>query len=163
MKRRALATTVAVASLLAAPAQAGFLDFLFGRQAPAPVEEYRPATPVERPAARIAPAPKPQLTPEQQLARTIDPVKSPEWHLVDPTLKRGDILFLADRVVVFTGGRIGDPRSYSPLSDTRLVSKAERRTLGRMAGRTAPAASADRPERPKRTVTPALARLATSF
>ncbi|WP_020186639.1 hypothetical protein [Methylopila sp. 73B] len=164
MKYRTLATAVVAASVAAPTAQAGFLDFLFGRRAPAPVEEYREA-PVAPAAPRVdrAPVRKPQLTPQEQLARTIDPVANPDWHLVDPTLRRGDVLFLADRVVVFTGGRIGDASSYAPLESSRIVSSSERRALRQMAGRPAQDEPGEPKERRRRTVKPAGARLATSF
>ncbi len=164
MKFRTLATAVVVASLAAPTAQAGFLDFLFGRRAPAPVEEYRdPPMAPAAPRVDRAPVRAPQLSPKEQLARTIDPVANPDWHLVDPTLRRGDVLFLADRVVVFTGGRIGDARSYAPLESSRTVSPTERRALRQMAGRTAPDEPRETKERRRRTVKPAGARLATSF
>ncbi|GBD47731.1 hypothetical protein [Methylopila sp. Yamaguchi] len=165
MKFRTLATAVVVASVAAPTAQAGFLDFLFGRRAPAPVEEYREprAAPPPAPRAERAPVRKPQLTPQEQLARTIDPVANPDWHLMDPTLRRGDVLFLADRVVVFTGGRIGDPSSYAPLESTHIVSSSERRALRQMAGRAAQDEPQEPKERRRRTIKPAGARLATSF
>ncbi len=118
---------------------------------PAPVEPPAVRPQVERRAAsrhreaktRIAvrapkapAAPKP-IDPKEQLARTIDPAKRPDWYLIDPTLKRGDVLFLADRVVVFRGDRIGKLADYVPVSRTRMLSRKEKRLIEKLAGRPA--------------------------
>ncbi|MDR6285201.1 hypothetical protein HNR47_001184 [Methylopila jiangsuensis] len=122
-------------------ARAGFLDWLFGRRpaavsAPAHPEVTVSAAskrPKKKRAAALKAPPVPALTPQEQLARTIDPDKTPDWHLVDPTLRRGDVLFLKDRVVVFMGGEPGKPGAYMPVSQTRLFTARERRLFAAMA------------------------------
>lgn len=131
-------TAAFVASFVSvSTAQAGLLDFLFKPRTPAPVE----ATVTPAPAATVARKPAKRSaqgrpvalhTPvdmEAGRARVIDPEANPDWHLIDPTLRRGDILVLRDRVVVFAGGPVGAPKSYVALSRSRLVSKEERARL----------------------------------
>lgn len=114
------------------PAKAGFLDWLFGRREPAAVVAPHPDITVTPRKTARRPAPKP-VDPKDVLAATIDPVKNPDWWLIDPTLRKGDILFLKDRVVVFVGARPGDVANYIPISQTRLVSSKERGQLLSMA------------------------------
>ncbi len=137
-----------VASFLTvSTAQAGLFDFLFGRREPAPVAapahpDVTIAKPVAKKPLRTAKHRKPTglvmlnpLSPfdaKQQMARVIDPVANPDWHLIDPTLKRGDILVLTDRVVVFKGGQIGAPKSYVSLDETRLYNRRERLLIAEM-------------------------------
>jgi hypothetical protein len=83
----------------------------------------------------------PVLTAREQLARTIDPAKNPRWWLEDPTLRKGDVLVLNDRVVVFTGGTIGSPKSYVALSRTKLLSAKERARIATQTGLGAPPAA----------------------
>lgn len=120
-------------------AQAGLFDFLFKPRQPARVEAAAaPAPAVRAPVAR-KPAKRPVETRlvvlhapidmEAGRARVIDPEAIPDWHLIDPTLRRGDILVLRDRVVVFAGGAIGAPKSYVALSRSRLVSRSERASI----------------------------------
>lgn len=80
----------------------------------------------------------PPFDPKAQLAQTIDPNKRPDWYLIDPTIRRGDILFLRNRVVVFKGGRIGDLSDYVSVGSTRLLSRKERRQIEALAPRPAP-------------------------
>ncbi|WP_020180978.1 hypothetical protein [Methylopila sp. M107] len=96
-----------------------------------------------------APVAKP-IDPKEQLARTIDPGKRPDWYLIDPTLKRGDVLFLADKVVVFRGRKIGNLADYVPVARTRMLSRKDRRLIERMASRPAPSLAETPPARPNR-------------
>ncbi|RXF68515.1 hypothetical protein [Hansschlegelia zhihuaiae] len=134
----------------ASTARAGLLDFIFGWRDRAHVS--RPAAAAPHPEVTIRPkakrvaknSTKPAalaLSPKEQLARTIDPVKNPRWYLEDPTLRKGDILVLADRVLVFAGGEIGRPKSYVALSRTKLLSAKERARVALITGRTAPPAA----------------------
>ena len=64
----------------------------------------------------------------------IDPAQNPEWHLQDPTLRRGDIVVLKDQVLVFQGGRMPFTRAnFASLSESDLP-KEERERLSHMAG-----------------------------
>lgn len=133
------------AAASAGTAQAGFLDWLFGPRKPAaPVASaQQPVSVTIRPAhrKRVASKQKPkaapvvQLSPAEMLARTIDPIANPDWWLIDPTLRKGDILVLTDRVVVFAGGKVGLATNYSSLEKSRLVSKKERLQIAMMTGR----------------------------
>jgi hypothetical protein len=137
MRRKGLAIAIAAVVASAGTAQAGFFEMLFGIRKPAPVvEPQHPAVTISpsRPVRKAARRPV-GLDPKQTLARTIDPVKNPDWYLVDPTLKRGDILVLPGKVVVFDGRKLGDERSYAPLSQTRLISNAERTRIAKSIGR----------------------------
>lgn len=130
-------------------ANAGLLDLIFGWRdrtaapratAPAPhpvvTISAKPKNKVARAKNRTPKAPA-QLSPQEMLARTIDPNKNPNWHLEDPTLRKGDILVLNDRVVVFTGGPLGAPKSYVALSRTKLLTKQERLQVAAMTRRPA--------------------------
>lgn len=116
-------------------AKAGLFDFLFGPRKPA-MQAAAPVT--AHPDVTIGPARKPKkvrivrFDPKAQLARTIDPVTNPNWYLDDPTLRKGDILVLPGRVLVFAGGKVGDPLSYVALERTRLLTKSERRKVAAM-------------------------------
>lgn len=94
--------------------------------------------------APVGPAAKP-LDPKEQLALTIDPNKRPDWYLIDPTLKKGDVLFLRNRVVVFKGDKIGDLKDYVPVSGTRLLSRKERRLIEGLASRDSGSAVPSKP------------------
>ncbi|GLK78652.1 hypothetical protein GCM10008174_03930 [Methylopila turkensis] len=128
------------------PAKAGFLDWLFGRRPAATQQAAHPdVTIAPRQKVRTAAKPVPQLSPAEILARTIDPKANPDWHLIDPTLRNGDILFLADRVLVFKGGATGVLANYVPVGQSRLVSAKDRRLIQAMAGgRIAPTRAATR-------------------
>lgn len=118
-------------------AKAGLLDLLFGW-----ADRKDVVAPAPHPDVTVSPAPvrkkvakrKPAMTPQEQLARTIDPAKNPRWYLEDATLRKGDILVLGDRVVVFTGGELGAPKSYVSLSRTKLLTPKERERVAAMTG-----------------------------
>lgn len=127
----------------------GLLDFLFGWKDRTDIQRAAPA-PVAHPDITISGKQKPRkvarnkareprvaavgLSPKEQLARTIDPNKNPNWYLEDPTLRKGDILVLNDRVVVFTGGALGAPKSYVALSRAKLLTRKERERVAAMTG-----------------------------
>lgn len=134
-----VATIVSVST-----AEAGFLDWLFAPRKPAaPIAAAAPAHPAvtirATPRKRVAQRAKAKpaviyVDPKAQLAATIDPIANPDWHLIDPTLRKGDILVLADRVLVFSGGRIGIEANYVSLDKSRLISKKERLQVAEMTG-----------------------------
>lgn len=115
ISNRAIAAALTIASLgVASPAgAAGFWETLFGvpqRRAIAPAPEGNPLHMTVRPKRKKAKAvldagkdgPKPLLV------KPMDYANDPFWYLKDETLKKGDIIVLKDRVVVFDGG----PRAY---------------------------------------------------
>lgn len=111
------------------PAHAGFLDFLLGP--PPHTETPYVSTPLEmtiRPGRRSAKAPKQaQVERPPVLITPMDPVKDPDWFLSDPTLRKGDVVVLPGRVVVFNGNRGERRRSdFEDLLRTHLVSLKER-------------------------------------
>jgi hypothetical protein len=101
---------LAAASVAASPASAaGFWETLFGvpqRRAVAPMPEDNPLHMTVRPKRKKAATtldagkdgPKPKLVKPMEYAN------DPFWYLKDETLKKGDIIVLKDRVVVFDGG-----------------------------------------------------------
>ncbi|AZO76757.1 MULTISPECIES: hypothetical protein [unclassified Bosea (in: a-proteobacteria)] len=108
-----LITAAALAAayfVIATPAQAaGFWETLFGvpqRRAVAPMPESNPLHMTVRPKRKKAATtldagkdgPKPKLVKPMEYAN------DPFWYLSDETLKKGDIIVLKDRVVVFDGG-----------------------------------------------------------
>lgn len=128
----------------ATSANAGLLDFIFGwrnRTDMAPAAAQHPTVTIQAPAkprraAKAKPKAAPvQISPKDMLARTIDPARNPNWWLEDPTLRKGDILVLTDRVLVFTGGPLGAPKSYAALEKTKLLSRKERLQVAMMTGR----------------------------
>lgn len=65
----------------------------------------------------------------------INPVDHPNWYLEDPTLRRGDIVVLPGKVLVYEGGRgPAAPDDFASLGRSRLISKADRLKVGSMAG-----------------------------
>jgi hypothetical protein len=109
------AATLAVASFaLAAPAQAaGFWETLFGvpqRRAVAPLPEGNPLHMTVRPKRKKAAVKLDGTTkdvkdgPKTPLSKPMEYANDPFWYLRDETLKKGDIVVLKDRVVVFDGG-----------------------------------------------------------
>ncbi|HEV7338935.1 MAG TPA: hypothetical protein VGO06_23365 [Bosea sp. (in: a-proteobacteria)] len=128
---------LAAASLTsAAPAQANFLETLFGiapRQVVAPVPEREPLHMTVRPRAQRdgKPGIAAKDTPPTPRVAPMEYASDPFWYLKDPTLKKGDIIVLDGRVVVFNGGE----RSYSSflsLKDSRLLSERSKKQLKHM-------------------------------
>ena len=121
---------------------AGLFDFLFGAQpnyAPAPVYQTEPLGVRVRPRASHRSTRRPDRVPSAAksrpvLATPIDPVAHPNWYLEDPTLRRGDIVVLKGRVLVFEGGRRNSgPDAFTALNRSRLLSKGERERIAKMA------------------------------
>lgn len=151
MYRRALAAGLAFAIGMSGvtSANAGLLDFIFGWRnrtdlsTPPARQTAHPSVTIDSasmPKKKVAGAKKRtpkapvQLSPAEMMARTIDPYSNPNWWLEDPTLRKGDILVLKDRVVVFSGGAVGAPKSYVALERTKLLSSSERRQVAAMTG-----------------------------
>ncbi|WP_377848870.1 hypothetical protein [Bosea sp. UC22_33] len=126
----AVASVVVLELFALRPAYAGFLDFLLGP--PPRTETPYVSTPLEvtiRPHGRpSAKAPKKaQAERPLVLVTPMDPVKDPNWFLSDPTLRKGDVVVLPGRVVVFNGNRGERRRSdFEDLLRTQLVSLKER-------------------------------------
>ena len=61
----------------------------------------------------------------------VDVEANPNWHLQDPTLRRGDILVLKGGAVVFEGQAkaVHAREDFASLKQTRLVSKAGQRDI----------------------------------
>lgn len=114
-------------------AHAGFLETLFGiRSAPQPSIERPPLEMTIRktykPKRIRKPAPPKEV--KKELQTPIDIVKEPEWFLKDPTLRRGDIVVLPNRVMVFNGsGRHTDMDDFVSLERTALISKKQKRAI----------------------------------
>lgn len=70
-----------------------------------------------------------------KLAAPIDSKGNPSWFLEDPTLRRGDVIVLKGRVLVYEGrrGRNMSLADFALLRDSRLVSKGERTRIEGMA------------------------------
>ena len=151
MYRRALAAGLAFAIGMSGvtSANAGLLDFIFGWRnrtdlsTPPTRSPAHPSVTIDSasmPKKKVARAKKrtpkapAQLSPAEMMARTIDPYSNPNWWLEDPTLRKGDILVLKDRVVVFSGGAVGAPKSYVALERSKLLSRSERRQVAAMTG-----------------------------
>lgn len=111
ISKQVIAVGLAAASVaFASPAgAAGFWETLFGapqRRAVAPMPESNPLHMTVRPKRKKAATtldagkdgPKPKLVKPMEYAN------DPFWYLKDETLKKGDIIVLNDRVVVFDGG-----------------------------------------------------------
>lgn len=123
---------------MAGNAEAGLFDFLFGRSAPAPQYAYPnvQSSPLE---VRVRPRRatiRREGGEKRVVATSIDPVKNPTWYLADPTLRRGDIVVLKGKILVYDGGSRGptDTEDFTALKDSRLVSKGERERIQTMAG-----------------------------
>lgn len=127
--------TLAVASfVLAAPAQAaGFWETLFGvpqRPTYAPVPD-NPLHMTVRPKRKKATAKLDGATkdvkdgPKTPLVKPMEYASDPFWYLKDETLKKGDIIVLKDRVVVFDGGARAYANFASFQTSRLLSSKAK--------------------------------------
>lgn len=136
LNRLAALAALAAASLAsAAPAQANFLEALFGiapRQVVAPAPERAPLHMTVRPRApkdgRPGLGAAAKDTPPAPRVAPMEYANDPFWYLKDPTLKKGDIIVLDGRVVVFNGGE----RSYSNFlgfQSSRLLSERSKKQL----------------------------------
>ncbi|WP_332680604.1 hypothetical protein [Bosea sp. (in: a-proteobacteria)] len=127
-----MAALAAASFAVAAPAQANFLERLFG-VAPRPVlaPESTPLHMTVRPKHRKPGQPAATTGKDEPPIPRVAPMEyanDPFWYLKDPTLKKGDIVVLQDRVVVFNGGE----RSYSNFlgfQASRLLSERGKKQL----------------------------------
>lgn len=141
------AAALGLAATSATPA-AAFLDFLFGRpqaEPPAPVTNpldvsVRPkrADRGHRHKRELGRAEARKAASSRQAAarqRHIDPVRTPDWYLHDPNIKRGDILVLKSGPVVYLGNADGkrSREDFVSLSQSRTLSASDRRELRMMA------------------------------
>lgn len=132
-RRTAIVAALAAASFaIGAPAQANFLERLFG-VAPRPVlaPESTPLHMTVRPKHRKSGQPAATAGKHEPPIPRVTPMEyanDPLWYLKDPTLKKGDVIVLQDRVVVFNGGE----RSYSNFlgfQSSRLLSERGKKQL----------------------------------
>jgi hypothetical protein len=106
------AALAATSLIVTSPASAaGFWETLFGvpqRRAVAPMpESSNPLHMTVRPKRKKAAAKLDGATtdgPKPKLVKPMEYANDPFWYLKDETLKKGDIIVLNDRVVVFDGG-----------------------------------------------------------
>lgn len=124
----AAATLAAACFVVAAPAQAaGFWETLFGapaRPALAPLPQGDPLHMTVRPKRKKDPAKLDGAAkdgPATPLAKPMDYAGDPFWYLRDETLKKGDIVVLKDRVVVFGGGERAHA-NFAAFQSSRLLS-----------------------------------------
>jgi hypothetical protein len=156
------------------PAHAGFLDFLLGP--PPRTEAPYVSTPLEmtiRPGRPSSKGPKKaQVERPPVLVTPMDPVKDPNWFLSDPTLRKGDVVVLPGKVVVFNGNRGERRRSdFEDLLRTQLVSLKERSRIkaftdyfsGAARALKAGSATALQVERPARQTAPGEVRIVSTL
>jgi hypothetical protein len=125
----ALGAFAGMVTLASSPAKAGLLDMLFG-SAPAPRIEM-PLEMTVRPEGKPRTSkPKSYNEAPPKLATPINPEEFPDWYLTDPTLRRGDIVVLPKKVLVFSGGRGTRQLSdFDNLGESRMVSSRERERI----------------------------------
>lgn len=123
----AIAATMVCASAM--PARAGLLELLFGGaqirpQVEAPLEmTVRPDRPAKPGYGAGDDIPHIKAVP-------IDPVAHPDWYLIDPTLRAGDIVVLPQKVLVYNGRR--DQRrlaDFDELDRSRSLSSRTRERI----------------------------------
>lgn len=67
-------------------------------------------------------------------AARIDPKTNPNWHLIDPTLRKGDVVVLKGQILVFDGGSAPATRdSFATLKESRHLSATERQQIEKIA------------------------------
>lgn len=120
------AGALAAAAFAAAPASAaGFWETLFGvpqRPTYAPLPDnplHMTVRPKRKKAATTLDAGKDG--PKPKLVKPMEYASDPFWYLKDETLKKGDIIVLKDRVVVFDGG-VRDYANFASFQTSRLLS-----------------------------------------
>lgn len=141
LKQSVLLAATATLGLAASPQTghaAGLFEFLFGGfSRPSPTYQY--STPLDvhvnpyRRSKKVHATRPGGYESKAKLQASIDPVKNPQWYLDDPTLRRGDIVVLKGRALVFDGGRgvrsVGD---FTPVQRSTLVSKGDREKIEKM-------------------------------
>jgi hypothetical protein len=125
-----LGLAAAIATLAVVPAQASFLDVLFGRS-PTQVRYYEPeGDPLNVTVRKRKPKKKtaiPKDAPPVLQKSTLDPAKDPHWYLKDHTLRRGDIVVLPNRVLVMRGSASDlRPSAFEDIRTSAGVSGRER-------------------------------------
>jgi hypothetical protein len=112
-------------------AQAGLLEMLFGiRPMPHPFIEQPPLEMTIRKSHKHSRKPARPKEAKKELQTPIDIAKEPEWFLKDRTLRRGDVVVLPDRVVVFSGnGRQTGMDDFVSLESTALLSKKQKQAI----------------------------------
>jgi hypothetical protein len=124
----AAAALAATSLIVTSPASAaGFWETLFGvpqRRAVAPVPEssnplHMTVRPKRKKAATTLEAGKDG--PKPKLVKPMEYANDPFWYLKDETLKKGDIIVLKDRVVVFDGGS-RDYANFASFQTSKLLS-----------------------------------------
>lgn len=125
-----LGLAATITTLAIAPAQANFLDTLFGRS-PAQVRYYEPERdPLNVTVRKRTPKKKaaiPKDVPPLLQKSTLDPAKDPHWYLKDHTLRRGDIVVLPNRVLVMRGSASDlRPSSFEDIRTSAGISGRER-------------------------------------
>jgi hypothetical protein len=128
----AAAALAATSLIVTSPASAaGFWETLFGvpqRRAVAPMPEssnplHMTVRPKRKKAATTLEAGKDG--PKPKLVKPMEYANDPFWYLKDETLKKGDIIVLKDRVVVFDGGARAYANFASFQTSKLLSSKAK--------------------------------------
>ncbi len=123
----AVAVSLGLAVTAATPAKAGLLEMIFGgpRPAPAPVS-YAPIPDVGAPIkAQREAGPRKAEESKPRTQMPMDVSGDPEWYLRDPTLRKGDIIVLPTKVLVYNGGG-RDKRDFAELNSSGMVSKKDR-------------------------------------
>lgn len=124
----AAAALAATSLIVTSPASAaGFWETLFGvpqRRAVAPMPEssnplHMTVRPKRKKAATTLEAGKDG--PKPKLVKPMEYANDPFWYLKDETLKKGDIIVLKDRVVVFDGGA-RDYANFASFQTSKLLS-----------------------------------------
>jgi len=128
-KKIIAAAALAAGSLVAAPADAaGFWETLFGapqRPSAAPMPERDPLQMTVRPKKKAAIKLDGNDGPKPKLVKPMEYANDPFWYLKDETLKKGDIIVLKDRVVVYDGGARAYANFASFQSSPLLSAKAK--------------------------------------
>lgn len=128
----AAAALAATSLIVTSPASAaGFWETLFGvpqRRAVAPMPEssnplHMTVRPKRKKAVTTLEAGK--EGPKPKLVKPMEYANDPFWYLKDETLKKGDIIVLKDRVVVFDGGARAYANFASFQTSKLLSSKAK--------------------------------------
>ncbi|HEV7328816.1 MAG TPA: hypothetical protein VGN91_27465 [Bosea sp. (in: a-proteobacteria)] len=124
---------LAAVSLAASPASAaGFWETLFGvpqrRPVYAPMPESTPLHMTVRPKQKKAVKLDGNDGPKPKLVKPMEYANDPFWYLKDETLKKGDIVVLKDRVVVFDGGA-RDYANFASFQTSKLLSSKAKSQL----------------------------------
>lgn len=135
---------LAVAGCLSVPGPAaaagGLFEFLGsvfgGRPAPPAYEDMGGGLDLTvHPQRRVRSIRRRETSAAKPANTAINPVDHPNWYLEDPTLRRGDIVVLPGKVLVYEGGRgQAEQADFTSINRSSLVSKADRQKVGAMTG-----------------------------